>query len=83
MAFLDDRTLLVVDEASMVDLGQFTEPLIDHLPAGCHVLLVGNRAQLPPIGPGLVLPMLYLHSIHKRTREYMHRSCTAGTVISN
>lgn len=58
IANLDDRTLLVVDEASMVDLGQFTELLVDHLPEGCHVLLVGDPAQLPPIGPGLVFPVL-------------------------
>lgn len=58
MSYLDDRTLLVVDEASMVDLGQFTELLVDHLPPGCHVLLVGDPAQLPPIGPGLVFPVL-------------------------
>ena len=46
--------LLVVDEASMVDV-----PLMAHLlralPAGASVLLVGDVDQLPSVGPGLVL----------------------------
>ncbi len=75
IASLDGRTLLVVDEASMVDLGQFTELLVDHLPPGCHVLLVGDPAQLPPIGPGLVFPVLCgipslvckLTTVHRQT----------------
>ncbi|MGE5546438.1 MAG: AAA family ATPase [Solirubrobacterales bacterium] len=58
VGFLDDRTLLVIDEASMVDLGQYTQLLVDYLPNGCHVVLVGDPAQLPPVGPGLVFPIL-------------------------
>ncbi|WP_254986988.1 MULTISPECIES: ATP-dependent RecD-like DNA helicase [unclassified Cyanobium] len=46
--------LLVVDEVSMVDL-PLMEALLDALPASCRLVLVGDAAQLPPVGPGSVL----------------------------
>lgn len=46
--------LLVVDEVSMVDL-PLMEALLDALPASCRLVLVGDAAQLPPVGPGAVL----------------------------
>ncbi|QPN58818.1 AAA family ATPase [Synechococcus sp. CBW1002] len=46
--------LLVVDEVSMVDL-PLMEALLDALPATCRLVLVGDPAQLPPVGPGPVL----------------------------
>ncbi len=46
--------LLVVDEASMVDI-QLAHRMLDALPAGCGLLLVGDANQLPSVGPGQVL----------------------------
>ena len=46
--------LLVVDEVSMVDL-PLMEALLDALPQDCRLVLVGDAAQLPPVGPGPVL----------------------------
>ena len=46
--------LLVVDEVSMVDL-PLMQALLDALPSQCRLLLVGDPAQLPPVGPGAVL----------------------------
>lgn len=46
--------LLVVDEVSMVDLS-LMEALLDALPVSCQLVLVGDAAQLPPVGPGPVL----------------------------
>jgi hypothetical protein len=46
--------LLVVDELSMVDL-PLMAALLDALPASCRLVLVGDPAQLPPVGPGAVL----------------------------
>jgi exodeoxyribonuclease V alpha subunit len=46
--------LLVVDEVSMVDL-PLTAALLEALPAEAQLLLVGDPAQLPPVGPGAVL----------------------------
>ena len=49
--------LLVVDEVSMVDL-PLMAALLEALPESCQLLLVGDPAQLPPVGPGAVLQEL-------------------------
>jgi len=50
-----DCDVLVVDEASMVDL-QLADRLFDAIdPARTHVVLVGDVDQLPPVGAGRVL----------------------------
>ena len=45
--------LLVIDEMSMVDLALMTA-LLEALPGSCRLVLVGDPAQLPPIGSGAV-----------------------------
>ena len=51
------HTLMVVDEASMLDLPT-TYRLLFHVHRDARLLLVGDIAQLPPIGFGLVLHRL-------------------------
>jgi len=51
--------LLVVDELSMVDL-PLMAALLAALPDACRIVLVGDGAQLPPVGPGAVLQELSL-----------------------
>jgi exodeoxyribonuclease V alpha subunit len=46
--------LIVVDESSMLDVG-LADALVDKIPAGAHLLLVGDVDQLPSVGPGSVL----------------------------
>ncbi len=46
--------LLVVDEVSMLDL-PLMQALLEALPQACQLVLVGDSAQLPPVGPGAVL----------------------------
>ena len=48
------HTLVIVDEASMLDLPT-TYRLLFHMHEDARLLLVGDVAQLPPIGFGLVL----------------------------
>ena len=45
--------LLIVDEMSMVDL-ELGRALLSALPPHCQLVLVGDSAQLPPIGAGAV-----------------------------
>ena len=51
--------LLVIDEMSMLDLA-LTQALLAALPSGCRLLLVGDPAQLPPVGSGAVWHRLCL-----------------------
>jgi len=46
--------LFVVDECSMIDTPLMAQ-FLAALPAGAHLLLVGDADQLPSVGPGMVL----------------------------
>ncbi|MDU0686166.1 AAA family ATPase [Pseudomonas aeruginosa] len=54
---LGSMPILVIDEASMLDLVTFYR-LVEKLPDGCQLILVGDPYQLPPIGAGLVFHVL-------------------------
>lgn len=54
---ITDRTLVVVVEASMVDLPTM-HAIVRSMVPGSRLLLVGDEAQLPPIGFGLVFHRL-------------------------
>ncbi len=45
---------VIIDEMSMVDVELFAS-LLDALPIGCRIVLVGDSDQLPSVGPGNVL----------------------------
>lgn len=49
-----DADLIIVDEASMLDL-LLTNNLLKAIAPGCHVLFVGDIDQLPSVGAGNVL----------------------------
>lgn len=49
---LGPESLIVVDESSMLDLPTLYR-LLRHMPENCRLLLVGDEAQLGPIGFGL------------------------------
>ena len=49
-----ERAVVVIDEASMLDLPSAYR-LIRHLPEAYRFVLVGDPHQLPPVGPGLLL----------------------------
>lgn len=66
--------LLVFDESSMLDLPSVYRILVA-VPAGVDLLFIGNPAQLPPIGPGLLFqrmvssgafPCVELDVIHRQ-----------------
>ena len=45
---------VIIDELSMVDISLFAS-LLDALPIGCRLVMVGDSDQLPPVGAGNVL----------------------------
>ncbi len=68
---------LIVDEASMMDI-ELAASLFSALLPNCSVLLVGDRDQLPSVGPGSVLkdviasglvPVVELHEVYRQARE--------------
>lgn len=60
------HTLMIIDEASMLDLPTLYRILF-YLPANARLLLVGDTAQLPPIGFGLTLHKLVFEHRVPRT----------------
>ena len=72
-----EADLVVVDEASMIDVTLMSF-LLDAVPRGGHLLLVGDADQLPSVGPGTVLndmiasgaiPVARLTEIYRQAAE--------------
>ena len=68
---------LIVDEASMMDV-ELAASLVRALTPGASLLLVGDRDQLPSVGPGSVLkdvigsglaPVVELREVYRQARE--------------
>ena len=68
---------VIIDEISMVDIPLFSA-LLDALPLGCRLILVGDADQLPPVGAGSVLqdlmkadtlPVVRLEKIFRQAME--------------
>ncbi len=60
--------LLIVDEMSMVDL-ELGRALLSALPSHCQLVLVGDSAQLPPIGAGAVWQHLQKADQNRRFQD--------------
>lgn len=75
--------LLVVDEASMLDL-ILANHLLKALQPGCHLLLVGDVDQLPSVGAGDVLRDMIASGIAPVTRlTYIFRQEIGSQIITN
>lgn len=68
---------LIIDEMSMVDVELFSS-LMEAVPIGCRLILVGDPEQLPSVGPGNVLkdiinseklPVIALTEIFRQAQE--------------
>jgi exodeoxyribonuclease V alpha subunit len=65
--------LLIVDESSMIDVQLFSA-LINIIPKHMRVVIVGDKDQLPSIGPGKILAdMIASGSIPSTTLSMIHR----------
>ena len=68
---------LIIDEASMMDL-ELASSLLSALMPNCSLLLVGDKDQLPSVGPGSVLkdviasdfvPVVQLREVYRQARQ--------------
>ena len=82
---LPEPILLVIDESSMVDLLSMYR-LVGILPEAARVIFVGDTAQLPPVGNGLVfhaltdthIPFFNLTQVKRQNEESgIHRFSTS------
>ncbi|MFC6085631.1 SF1B family DNA helicase RecD2 [Sphaerisporangium aureirubrum] len=78
-----DADLLVVDEASMLDL-LLANKLIKAVAPGAHVLLVGDVDQLPSVGAGEVLRDLLAAEVLPRVRltQIFRQAQKSGVVVN-
>ena len=72
-----EADVIILDEVSMMDI-VLMQHFLEAVPAGCHVILVGDVDQLPAVGPGSVLkdilrsgviPSVRLTEVFRQTEE--------------
>jgi exodeoxyribonuclease V alpha subunit len=75
--------LIVVDESSMLDVG-LADALVDKIPAGAHLLLVGDVDQLPSVGPGSVLrDLLAVPGVPRTHLSRVYRQGAGSGITAN
>jgi exodeoxyribonuclease V alpha subunit len=78
----DDFDLVIVDESSMLSL-ELADALF-RAAGDCHVLLVGDTDQLPPIGPGSVLADLVASGVVPRVHlTAIYRQAARSLIVQN
>ncbi|MFR0611798.1 ATP-dependent RecD-like DNA helicase [Limosilactobacillus balticus] len=76
-----EGSLLIIDEMSMVDTLLF-KTLIQAIPTSMHVVLVGDKDQLPSVGPGQVFhDLLDFAELPKVELTNIHRQAADSTII--
>jgi exodeoxyribonuclease V alpha subunit len=78
-----DADLVVVDEASMLDL-LLANKLVKAVPPGAHLLFVGDVDQLPSVGAGEVLRDLLAADLLPRVRltKIFRQASQSGVVVN-
>jgi exodeoxyribonuclease V alpha subunit len=75
-----DADVVVVDEASMLDV-ELAAALLEACADGTHLLLVGDPAQLPSIGPGHVLgDLIDSGTVPVTELTTLHRQAAGGAI---
>ncbi|GFE77875.1 ATP-dependent RecD-like DNA helicase [Novosphingobium sp. TCA1] len=78
---ISPSTLLIVDEASMVDLVSWRK-LLDFVPDGARVVAVGDVGQLPPVGLGKVFHDLVEEGSMTTTLSQVMRQAAGNSIIT-
>jgi exodeoxyribonuclease V alpha subunit len=76
-----EADLVVIDEASMVDLPLFAALLVA-LPPSARLVLVGDVDQLPPVGPGAILSeLLSIDEVPSARLTHIHRQAAESRIV--
>lgn len=79
LPLLDAATLLVLDEASMIGLSDMHR-IIEQMPYGCRLLMIGDPMQLPPISFGIVFHHLACQDAITARLTTIHRQTGASGI---
>lgn len=75
--------VIIIDETSMMDI-QLARALFEAIPTGAQVILVGDRNQLPSVGPGNVLADIIASGICPVVElKKIYRQAEGSHIISN
>jgi exodeoxyribonuclease V alpha subunit len=78
-----DADVVIVDEASMIDLF-LMDALVAAVPPPAVLVLVGDADQLPPVGPGAVLRDLLASGVLPTARlEEIYRQARRSLIVRN
>lgn len=78
-----DADVIIVDEASMIDLF-LMDALVAAVPPRAVLVLVGDADQLPPVGPGAVLRDLLASGVLPTVRlEEIYRQARRSLIVRN
>lgn len=78
-----DADLLVVDEASMIDV-HLMRALVRAVPSRCRLVLVGDVDQLPSVGPGDVLAdLIRSQAVPVCRLQMVFRQSEASAIVRN
>ncbi|WP_288528912.1 ATP-dependent RecD-like DNA helicase [uncultured Secundilactobacillus sp.] len=76
-----EGAILIIDEMSMVDVYLF-KTLLRAIPDGMRVILVGDKDQLPSVGPGQVFfDLLASHRVPAIELDTIYRQSGASSII--
>lgn len=78
-----DTDMIVVDESSMLDV-LLMNRLLQAIPSGAHLLLVGDTDQLPSVGPGSILADIVNSGVVPVVRlEQIFRQGEGSAIVTN
>jgi exodeoxyribonuclease V alpha subunit len=78
-----EADVVVVDEVSMLDI-ELASHLLEAIPPGCRLVLVGDADQLPSVGPGNVLGDLITSGVVPFVRlDHIFRQAEQSRIVVN
>ncbi|WP_025727926.1 SF1B family DNA helicase RecD2 [Atopobacter phocae] len=78
---LEEVELVIIDEMSMVD-SWLMNRLVQSLPLGCQIILVGDQDQLPSVSPGQVFAdLLNASPLPQKQLTHIYRQADDSTIV--